>query len=309
MRAKYLIPFLVFVLVLCLFLGSCEDESRVEELEQRVVELQKELAVQEEPKAEAEDTVKEETGEDKIIEVITQYIDAVEEQNFVEQRKYVDRYALDFVELKEEEFRKRTSSTKRSVSRQLPKVLSIANNKAEAFMSFTENLESYDDEEYSLITEGKVYLERLEGEWKITDYTRKNRLISKALYVFKKDTIGTTKNNIEIELRRVLFSIYDKYVAVSLKVTNNTDEPLWISSSESAVIDSDRIQNSCIFMDEALFNDILPNAAVVGDIQFNWNNNTPGDFEFYSGHFIDTDGYEFCDSLFLLVELEKAVRY
>lgn len=308
MRAKYLIPFLVFVLVLCLFLGSCEDESRVEELEQRVVELQKELAVQEEPKAEAEDTVKEETGEDKIIEVITQYIDAVEEQNFVEQRKYVDKYALDLVVFKEEEFRKRTSSIERSVSRQLPKVLSIANNKAEAFMSFTENLESYDYEGYSLITEGKVYLERLEGEWKITDYTRKNRLISKALYVFKEDTIETTKSDIEIELRRVLFSIYDKSVTVSLKVTNNTDEPLWIATHDSAVIGLDRIQNSYIWEDKA-FGNILPNAAVVGDIGFNWNSNTPSDFEFYSGHFIDTDGYEFCDSLFLLVELEKAVRY
>lgn len=309
MRAKYLIPFLALLLVLCLLLSSCADESRVEELEQRVVELQEELAIKEEPKIEEEeDPVKEETEEDKVVEAITRYIDAIEKEDFVEQRKYVDKYALDLVVFKEEESKKRTSSTERSVIRQLPEVLSITGNKAQAFMSFTENLEFSNDKEYSLVTEGKVYLERRKGEWKITDYTRKNRLISKALYVFKEDTIGTTKNNIEIELRRVLFSIYDKYVTVSLKVTNNTDEPLWIATHDSAVIGSDRIQNSYIWEDES-FRSILPNAAVVGDTQFNWNNITPSDFEFYSGPFIDTDGYEFCDGLFLLVELDKAVRY
>jgi outer membrane murein-binding lipoprotein Lpp len=326
-----ILKFTILFLVLCtiFFLIGCVDNNRIEELEQRVTNLQDELAEKEKTIAELQQTTKEDVqikeedvlekndtdknnekaAESTIIEVINGYIDAVEKQNFIEQRKYVAKYVKDLVDLKEDEYKKSSLPIKRTVEKQLPKVLNVGDNRAEAFISFTENIETYDGSEYSLITEGKVYLEKIDSHWKIIDYTRKNRLISEALYVFEEDTIESIKNNIEIELRRVLFSIFDKYVVVNFKLINNNNEPLNISASSSAVIGPNRIQHSYIFMDEVFANEILANAAVIGDIQLNWDNDTVSDFEFYSGYFYDKDGYKFCDSLSFLVELEKAIRH
>jgi len=326
LKIKYISIFLSFCLITFLFSG-CADNKRIGELEQRVVELQEELLkkeltiqeLQEEPKIieekieeekETENTDDEEiikgSEEDKIVKVINQYINAVEKQNFAEQKKYVSKYALDLVNFKDEESKKTHSLKDRTVTKQTPTITKIEDNNAEGFMSFTEHLVDHDNTEYDLITEGKVFLEKINNEWKIIDYTRKNRLISKSLYLF--NDIKTTQNNIDIEVNRMLVSLYDSYIFVKLKITNNNDETINIAFFDSAIIGSDKIQNQSRYYDENITR-IFPNASAIGEVEYNWSNSSVSDFTLYTGYVYGEDGYHLFDNIPIEIELDKAIRY
>jgi len=147
----------------------------------------------------------------KIIKVIDSYISAVESENLNKQKKYIAKHALDLVNFKEYEYKNIGSSGFREFERKPSKVDKIDGNKAEGFMSFTEHLESVFGDKYDLITEGRVYLEKIDGDWKIIDCTRKNRLISEAMYVFK--DFSKELNNVKISVDIILFSIFDGHVA------------------------------------------------------------------------------------------------
>lgn len=227
-------------------------------------------------------------------------------ENFREQKKYVAKYALDLVNLKEEEHKKSYALEERTIRKQPPSDIKINGNNAEGFMSFTEQLVNYDGSTYDLITEGKVLLEKTNNEWKIIDYTRKNRLISEALYLF--DEIKVTQNNIDVEIIRVLFSLYDSYVVVKFKIANNNDPKISLSPYNSVIIGSDKIQNKSTYNDESLY-EIFQNAITIGEIQYNWTNDSTGNFIIYTGDFHDNEGYRLFNSFPIEVDLNKAIRY
>ena len=211
MKQRIVLIFIIPILILCLLLIGCKDESRIEELENRIIGLQEELSAKEgiitglqqqsnKLEKEIEESITEEESieensegtkkdslndESIIIAVINDYIDAIEREGFDEQRKYVAKYALDLVNMKEFEHKNALGAESRTIDREEPRVDSVNGNKAEGYISFTEHLKGFNGSTYDLITEGKVYLERINGDWKIIDYTRKNHLISEALFIFE----------------------------------------------------------------------------------------------------------------------------
>ena len=224
-----------------------------------------------------------------LIELMVNYIKAIEGKDFDEQKRYVSKYALDLVNFKEEESKKSYSLKDRKIIKQTPTIQKIEDNSAEGFMSFTEHLTYHDNTEYKLVTEGKVYFEKQDGEWKIVDYTRKNHLISEALYLF--NDIEETKNiYIDIKIQRALFSLHDKYVVVWLMLSNNSDELINMALFNSLVIGPDNIQNSSVYYDDILL-EIYPNASAIGQVEYGWSNDSIGDFTLYTGYGYDKDGY------------------
>jgi len=212
MKKKIVIIILITIVVFIFLLTGCKGQSRIDELEDKLTELQEELSSKEdtikELKQESnrlDDELEESTQSDeekseenlgassklpqndegKIIDTINSYLDAVEKEDFSEQRKFVSKYVLDLINLKEFESKHAIGAESRTIDRQEPKIDSVGNSNAEGYISFTEHIKGFDGSTYDLITEGKIYLEKIEGDWKIVDYTRKNRLISKALYVFE----------------------------------------------------------------------------------------------------------------------------
>lgn len=321
------IIFLVLIFISSLMFTNCSNDKRIEELENRVSELQEKLTEKENiirelqqekggvaEKIENVNETKQNNNqkineEDIIIEIINNYILAVEDENFDEQRKYVAKYALDLVNFKEEEYRNHQAYIKeRTVEKQNPKIISINNNSAEGFMSFTEHITYTDDSKYDLVTEGKVLLEKINNNWKIIDYTRKNHLISEAFYLFD-DNIKTNQNNIDIQINRVLFSLYDKYILVEITINNGNQEPIDLALYDSVIIGPDKIQNKSIYYDDNLCNNIFPGASVVGNVEYDWTNSAVGDFTLYSGDIFDKDGYKLFNSIPVEIILDKAIRY
>lgn len=316
MKIKFFILFLVLVLVFSLV--SCKNKSRIDELENKIVELQEELSQKESKIKELEDTTtttivestpettSPETENEIIEEVINNYINAVEKEDFDKQREYVIKYALDLVNFKEIETRKDTSTKEREFFKQPVSNIKINGNEAEAFMSFTEHLIGYDNSEYDLITEGKILLEKINNEWKIKDYTRKNRLISEAYYRFENLTVE--KDNVIIAIDSVLYSIFDKYVIVNLSISNNTDKNLRYYSSDAILIGPDKNQIKSLYYDENLEN-ILSEATASGEIQFNWNYDSNNNFYIFTGNIIDDNGYDYIKGIQIEINLNQAIRY
>ena len=317
MRIKYLIPILLIVLVFS-FTGCKNNNLRINELENKIVELQGQLSEKEKTISslqEIETTVIETTAtettvvefeEDLIKNVIEDYIKAVETEKFSEQRKYVSEYALDLVNFKEEENRNNATPVERTFSSQPASSIKISGNQAEAFMSFAEHLIGSDNSPYDVITEGKVLLKKINNEWKITDYTRKNRLISESLFIF--DDLKSNEKNIEIKVNNVLFSLFDKYIVLGLSIFNNSDKDLRYNSSEAILIGPDKTQAKTQYYDENLA-DVLIGAIANGNTQFNWDYDSTNNFSIKTGYFYDVDGYTYCNGLKIDIDLKNAIRY
>ena len=286
-----------------------KKEEVIKELQQKNVELNKEVA-KEESTTTAEEEAKISLLEDaKIINVIDSYINAVESKDFNEQKKYVAKYALDLVNLKEYEEKKIASSSFREVERKPSKIDKIDGNKAEGFMSFTEHLEDpIFGDKYDLITEGKVCLEKINGEWKIVDYTRKNRLISEALYTFKDS--HKELNNVKVSIDLVLFSIFDDTVSVRYTIENNNDFKISTSIYSSKIIGPDKKQNEYDYISGGDLSEILPNAISTGDVTYHWTNEASGDFKIFFGDVRNSDNYkDIITDLTFGVDLANAIRY
>lgn len=322
-KIKYV--FLLLILCITFLLISCVDNDRIEELEIRVTKLQEELGQKEQKIQElqgdlidANETKQEITEvkdgkkdiekseEDKIFDIINRYIDAVEKRNYVEQKKYVAKYALDFVNLREIQDKRATATKEINFTKQPVSKLQVNNNYAEAFMSFTENIINYDGSEYDLITEGDVFLEKLNNEWKIIDYTRKNRLISEALFNY--DGMEVYGNGIVITLDYTLFSLYDKYVWVGISIYNGTEKNLRYYSDEAILVGPDKKQIKSKYYDSNMEN-ILQDAIASGYIDFNWGYDSVDNFTVNTGPINDVDGYRFIDNIKFEIDLDNAVRY
>lgn len=317
MRIKYLIPILLIILVFS-FTGCKNNDLRINELENKIVNLQEQLSEKEKTISslqESETTVIETTAaettaieneEDLIKKVIEGYIKAVETENFSEQIKYVSEYALDLVNFKEEENRNSTTPVERTFSSQPANSIKISGNQAEAFMSFTEHLITTDNPTYDVITEGKVLLKKIKNEWKITDYTRKNRLISEAFFSFK--DIKFNSNNIEITLDYVFFSLFDKYVVVEISIYNGTDKNLRYYSADAILVGTDKKQSKAKYYNPDLEN-LLPDSIASGYIDLNWNYDSTTNFTVNTGHIIDDQGYDYLKNIKLEIDLSNAIRY
>ncbi len=288
-----------------------EKEEVIKELQQKDVESNKEVTetVEEEITATTEEEAKESLSEDvKILNTIDAFINAVESKNYNEQKNYVVKYALDLVNLKEY-FEKDTNTSIREVEKQQTKVDKIEGNKAEGFMSFTEHLESLiSGDKYDLITEGKVYLEKINGEWKIVDYTRKNRLTSEALYVF--EDFYKDLNQVKLSTNWVLFSLFDSTVSVGYTIENNNNFEISTSIYSSKIIGPDRKQNEYYYSGGGDLNEILPNAISEGDATYYWTNESSGDFKIFFGDIYNSDNYnDLITDLTIDIVLADALRY
>jgi hypothetical protein len=319
---KPLILLMIIPLFSFLAFTGCTNNTRIEELEKNIVKLQEGLSEKDKIilELQSKDTVTEQSldteeniddttnnDEEVIKETINKYIEAVETQNFFKQKEYVAKYALDLVNLKEEEYKKSPYSKSRNIDKQEPKVEKIENNKAEGFMSFSEHLVGNDNSEYDLITEGRVLLEKINGTWKIVNYTRKNYLISEMLYSF--ENLNAEKNNVNVTINRVLFSLYDKYIVLKISLTNNSDKLFWVNVYNSKIIGADKIQNKCIYPDSNMSSEIMQDATIIGELQYDWSNPSTGNFKFYTGDFIDKDGYTIFKDIMVEIDLNYAIRY
>lgn len=333
MKKKIVLIFLLPIIILCLSLIGCKDESRIEELENRIIELQEELSAKEgiitelqqqsnKLEKEIEENITEEESteenpedaekdslndENIIIAVINDYIDAIERENFDDQRKYVAKYALDLVNMKEFEQKHAIGAESRTIDKEEPRVDSVNGNKAEGYISFTEHLKGFDGSKYDLVTEGKVYLEKINEDWKIIDYTRKNHLISEALYMFEE--LKKTHKDITVSIDWILFSLFDEYVALHITIINDTDMKLGTNAYSSTIIGPDRIQNEMTSLMGEL-GEIFPNAIAIGDISYNWTNASAGNLTLYFGDIYREDNYDdLINDLTFEIDLSKAVRH
>jgi hypothetical protein len=321
------IKFVTLLLILCIIflLSGCVDNDRIEELELRVTKLQEELGEKEQTIQElqgelldANETKQEiieineieedieKSEEDKILDTINRYIEAVEKQNFAEQKKYVAKYALDLVNYKERESKTLTAAKERNFTKQPVSNLQVNNNHAKAFMSFTEHFINYDGTEYDLITEGDVLLEKLNNEWKIVDYTRKNRLVSETLFNY--EGMEVYSNDIVITLDYTLFSLYDKYVRVVISIYNGTDKNLRYYSSDAILVGPDKKQSKAQYYDPNIEN-LLQDTIASGYIGFNWDYDSVDNFTVNTGPVNDDDGYRFIKNLQFEIDLDNALRY
>ena len=316
MRIKYLIPFLVFVLVFSLTFVGCQNNSRVDELEKRIVDLLGELSESEDKIKELEQTpetpttvesiTETKTDEEIVEEIINNYIKAVGNENFNDQRKYVAKYALDLVNLKEDELKMVTSLEDRQFDRQPVGNIKINGNEAKAFMAFTEHLTYFDGSKYDIITEGNVLLEKVNNEWKIVDYTRKNRLVSDALFKFK--DLKFNEDNIEVNVDYVFFSLFDKSVWVGISIFNRTEENLRYYSDDAILVGPDKKQGRARYYDPNL-EYLLSDTIASGNIQLNWNYDSSNNFSVHIGNIIDEKGYDYLSDIKVGIDLNKAIRY
>ena len=328
MQTKKIITLTVFLIIfLAISLFGCAPKSS--DLEKTIMQLQDEIAKKEEVIKElqkenvelSEETTAEETTavteeeekasltEDaKVLLVIDNYINAVENKNFTEQKGYVAKYALDLVNFKEYE-EKNSGAGIREVERKSSKIDKIEGNKAEGFMSFTEHLENLiTKDKYDLLTEGKVYLEKINGEWKIVDYTRKNRLISEAFYTFK--DLYKELGNVKISIDLVLFSIFDDTVTVMYTIENNNDFKISTSIYGSQIIGPDKKQNEYYYSGGGELSEIQTGAISEGIITYHWTNESTGDFKIFFGDIYKSDNYnDLINDLTFDVVLTNAIRY
>lgn len=315
---KYIKALLIIVMVIfTISLLGCSNSKRISELEKTVTDLQKQLSDKENKikelqnvttttTEEATTSALSENNDEKLVEdTLNNYINAVEKLDFSEQKKYVAKYALDLVNFKEVE-NKNSIDKERTFEKKPISNINVSDNTAEAFMSFTEHLTGSDNSKYDVITEGKVLLKKINNEWKITDYTRKNHLISESLFIF--DDLKFTDKNLEFKINSVLFSLFDKYVVVGVSIYNGTDKNLRYFSSDAILVGPDKKQSKTQYYNPNLEN-LLPDSIASGDIQFIWDYDSTNNFSVSTGHIIDDEGYDYLKNIKLEIDLSKAIRY
>jgi len=331
---KKIIIILTIIIVFIFLLTACKNQNRIDELEDMVTELQEELSSKEgtikelqQESNRLEEELKEniqsdeekskenleasselsQNDEEKIIDTINNYLDAVEKEDFDKQRRFAGKYVLDLINLKEFENKHSIGAESRTIDRQTPKIGSIGTDNAKGYISFTEHIKGFDGSSYDLVTEGKIYLENIEGNWKIVDYTRKNRLISEALYFFKE--LSKTHKDITISINWILFSIFDEYIALNISIINDTDIKLGTNMYSSTIIGPDRIQNEMISLMGDL-NEVFPGAIAIGDLTYNWTNDSAGNITVYFGDIYNDENYDdIINDLTFEIDLSEAIRY
>lgn len=298
MRVKYLIPFLVLVLVFGFTLYGCKDKSRIEELENRIINLEKEIQeknkiIKEFNENKQEEIIEEETKlteEDIILDIINEYINAIKNDDFERQVELTNKSAKLLVEYKIEEYKSATkySPKDENVTNIISRVDEIKGNRAEGWMEFKQ-----EGQDYLIETKGKVILEKINNSWKIIDYNRKGFMLSET--IFDIDDISQTKEKVTIKVDRIFFSGSQLLVRI---IFNNQSE-MTISPgfnySDSAIVGENKIQNQIIYPLGDKCSDIYPDSICSDWYIYEWDSELSNRYILYPGkfHVWDTEGYAF----------------
>ena len=279
MKVKYLIPFLVLVLIFGMLSSSCDSRLEIEELENRVIELEKEL--QEKNKNQQEEIIEEETElteEDIVLDVINEYVNAVKDDDFEKQLDLTDKSAKLLVEYKKEEYRARYSSRDESVTNIILRVDEIKGNKAEGWMEFNQK-----GMDYEIETKGKVALEKTNDSWKITDYRRKGFMLSET--IFDIEDISQTKEEVTVTVDRIFFSGSQLLVRI---IFNNQSEMTigpGFDYNDSAIVGENKIQNQAIGHLCGKCTDIYPDSICSDWYVYEWDGELLNSYTLHSGEF------------------------
>lgn len=297
MRIKYLIPFLIFVLIFGLLVFGCTNKSRVKELEDRIIDLEKELQeknkiIEEFNKNKQEEIIEEEielielTEEDVILDIINEYINAIKNDNFERQIELTDKSAKLLVEYKKEEYK--YSIKDENVTDIISRVDEIKGNRAEGWMEFKQ-----EGQDYLIETKGKVILEKINNSWKIIDYKRKDFMLSET--IFDIDDISQMKEKVIVTVDKIFFSGSELLIRI---IFNNQSE-MTISPGfnygDSAIVGENKIQNPIICPLEGRCSDIYPDSICSDWYIYEWDGELSNNYILYPGKFYvwDVEGYAF----------------
>lgn len=284
MRVRYLIPFLVLVLVFGFTLYGCKDKSRIEGLENRIINLEKEIQeknkiIKEFNENKQEEIFEEETElteENIILDIINEYINAIKNDDFERQVELTDKSAKLLVEYKKEEHK--YSYKDEDVTNIIFRVDEIKENRAEGWMEFKQ-----ESQDYLIETKGKVILEKINNSWKIIDYKRKGFMLSET--IFDIDDISQTKEKVTVTVDKIFFSGSE----LLIKIIFNNQSEMTISPgfnySDSAIVGENKIQNPIIYPLEGRCSDIYPDSICSDWYIYEWDGVLSNNYMLYPGEF------------------------
>jgi len=283
-KLYFIVPFLVLVLVFGLLILGCTNKSMVKELENRIINLEKELqeknkTIKEFNKNKQEEISEEETElteESIILDIINEYINAIKNDDFERQVELTDKSAKLLVEYKKGEHK--YSIKDKNVTDIISRVDEIKGNRAEGWMEFKQ-----ESQDYIIETKGKVILEKINNSWKIIDYKRKGFMLSET--IFDIDDISQTKEKVTVTVDRIFFSGSELLIRI---IFNNQSE-MTISPgfnySDSAIVGENKIQNPIIQPLEGRCSDIYPDSICSDWYVYEWDGELSNSYILYPGEF------------------------
>jgi len=295
-KSYLVVPFLILVLVFGLLILGCTNKSMNKELENRIINLEKELQeknkiIEEFNENKQEEIIEEETElteENIILDIINEYINAIKNDDFERQVELTDKSAKLLVEYKIEEYKSATkySPKDENVTNIISRVDEIKGNRVEGWMEFKQ-----EGQDYLIETKGKVILEKINNSWKIIDYKRKGFMLSET--IFDIDDISQTKEKVTITVDRIFFSGSQLLVRI---IFNNQSE-MTISPgfnySDSAIVGENKIQNQIIYPLGDKCSDIYPDSICSDWYIYEWDGELLNSYILYPGkfHVWDVEGY------------------
>ena len=283
-KLYFIVPFLVLVLVFGLLILGCTNKSMIKELENRIINLEKELQeknkmIKEFNENKQEEIIEEETElteKDIVLDIINEYINAIKNDDFERQVELTDKSAKLLVEYKKEEHK--YSYKDEDVTNIIFRVDEIKGNRAEGWMEFKQ-----ESQDYLIETKGKVILEKINNSWKITDYKRKGFMLSET--IFDIDDISQTKEKVTVTVDRIFFSGSELLIRI---IFNNQSE-MTISPgfnySDSAIVGENKIQNPIIQPLEGRCSDIYPDSICSDWYVYEWDGELSNSYILYPGEF------------------------
>jgi len=289
MKLKLSLIFLLILIVLCLFLSGCGDKGRIEELENRIISLEKELQekneiIEETNKNKQEEEIIKEgaelTEEEIILNVINEYINAIKDDDFKEQLNLTDKSAKLLVEYKKDEYKATTkySSKDENVTGIISRVDEIDGNKAKGWMEFKQ-----EGQDYSIETKGEVTLEKINNSWKIIDYKRKGFMLSET--IFDIEDISQTKEEVTLTVDRIFFSGSDLLIKIIFYNQSEMTVSPGFNYTDSAIVGENKVQNSITGPLEGKCADIYPDSICSDWYLYEWDGELSKSYLLYPGEF------------------------
>jgi hypothetical protein len=288
-KLYYVVLFLVSILVVSLLVFGCTNKSTIKELENRIINLEKELQeknkiIKEFNKNKQEEIIEEETElteEDVILDVLNEYINSIKNDDFEKQLSLTDKSAKLLAEYKKEEYKATTkhASKDERIFDIIFRVDEVRENEAEGWMEFKQ-----EGEDYSIETKGKVVLEKINDSWKITDYERKGFKLSET--IFDIEDISQTEEEVTVTVDRIFFSGTELIIKIIFyNQSEVTVSPGFNYIGESAIVGDNKTQNSMISPLEGKCNDIYPDSICSDWYIYEWDGELSENYQLYPGKF------------------------
>jgi hypothetical protein len=292
-KLYFFVPFLILVLVFSLLMLGCTNKSMIKELENRIINLEKELQEKnkiikefnenKQEEIEQEEIIEEETElieEGIILDIINEYINAIKNDDFERQVELTDKSAKLLVEYKKEEYKaaQKYSPKDENLTNIIFRVDEIKGNRAEGWMEFKQ-----ESQDYLIETKGKVILEKINNGWKIIDYNRKGFMLSET--IFDIDDISQTKEKVTVTLDRIFFSGSELLIRI---IFNNQSEMIispGFNYSDSAIVGENKIQNPIICPVGGKCSDIYPDSICSDWYIYEWDGVLSNNYTLYPGEF------------------------